>query len=209
MNMQSYLIEHATRMGVNITQVQSQQLLSYLGLIEKWNRVHNLTALRDPQKMLTHHILDSLSVSPYIKAKNLLDVGSGAGLPGIPLAIINPDWQVTLTDSNKKKTAFQQQVIIELGLNNITVLPGRVEEQHPEQKFDGIISRAFSEVNLFIELTRHLLAKGGRWYAMKGVYPEQELSSLPDGIEVSSIHELNVQLLDAKRHLVILKEVDD
>lgn len=192
-----------------ISTAQSQQLLAYLGLIEKWNRVHNLTAVRDPHKMLTHHILDSLSVSPYVKAKNILDVGSGAGLPGIPLAIINPQQHITLSDSNRKKATFQQQAIIELGLSNVTVMAGRVEELRPQQKFDGIISRAFSEINLFIELTRHLLAESGYWYAMKGVYPEQELSALPDGIGVYSIHELNVLLLDAKRHLVILKEVDD
>jgi len=207
--MKNYLIDHAASMGVAITQAQSEMLLAYLRLIEKWNRIHNLTAVRDPNKMLSHHILDSLSVSPYVKAKNLLDVGSGAGLPGVPLAIINPHLRVTLTDSNKKKAAFQQQVVIELGLTNVAVLSGRVEALQPEQKFDGIISRAFSEINLFIDLTRHLLTKDGHWYAMKGVYPEQELSSLPTGIEVLSIHELNVQLLDAKRHLVILKEVDD
>ena len=207
--MKDDLIEQAASMGVPISHAQSQQLLAYLSLIGKWNRVHNLTAVRDPHKMLTHHILDSLSVNPYVKAKNLLDVGSGAGLPGIPLAIMNPQQHVTLSDSNRKKAAFQQQAIIELGLSNVNVMAGRVEELRPDQKFDGIISRAFSEINLFIELTRHLLIEGGCWYAMKGVYPEQELSALPDGVKVSFTHELNVRMLDAKRHLVILKEVDD
>ncbi|ARU32762.1 16S rRNA (guanine(527)-N(7))-methyltransferase RsmG [Sulfuriferula sp. AH1] len=207
--MMHYLIDQAASMGVAISPAQSQQLFAYLNLIGKWNRVHNLTAVRDPHKMLTHHILDSLSVNSYVKAENLLDVGSGAGLPGIPLAIINPHQRITLSDSNRKKAAFQQQAIIELGLSNVNVMAGRVEELRSEQKFNGIISRAFSEIGLFIELTRHLLSKGGYWYAMKGIYPEQELNSLPDGIEVSSMHELNVRLLDAKRHLVILKEVDD
>lgn len=195
-------------MGVAISPAQSQQLFAYVGLIEKWNRVHNLTAVRDPQNMLTQHILDSLSVSPYVKVKNLLDVGSGAGLPGIPLAIINPQQHITLSDSNKKKAAFQQQAIIELGLSNVSIAPGRVEDLQPQQKFDGIISRAFSEINLFIELTRGLMNESGRWYAMKGVYPLQELSALPEGIKVDSVHELNVPALDANRHLVILKEAD-
>ncbi|MDR3391447.1 MAG: 16S rRNA (guanine(527)-N(7))-methyltransferase RsmG [Sulfuriferula sp.] len=209
MSMLSYLIEHAAILGVTISETQGELLLAYLNLIEKWNRVHNLTAVRDPNKMLSHHLLDSLSVYPYVKAKNLLDVGSGAGLPGIPLAIINPAWNVALIDSNKKKSAFQQQVVIELGLSNVNVLSGRVETIAPEIKFDGIISRAFSEINLFIELTRNLIAANGCWYAMKGVYPEQELTGLAEGIEVVSVHELDVKPLEAKRHLVILKEADD
>jgi 16S rRNA (guanine527-N7)-methyltransferase len=209
MSMLSYLIEHAATLGVTVSEAQGELLLAYLNLIEKWNRVHNLTAVRDPNKMLSHHLLDSLSVYPYVKAENLLDVGSGAGLPGIPLAIINPAWNVALIDSNKKKSAFQQQVVIELGLSNVNVLSGRVETIAPEIKFDGIISRAFSEINLFIDLTRNLIAANGRWYAMKGVYPEQELTGLAEGIEVVSLYELDVKPLEAKRHLVILKEADD
>lgn len=206
--MQAYLIEHAASLGVMLTAQQAEQLLAYLKLIQKWNRVHNLTAVRDPEKMLPLHILDSLSVSPYITVSTLLDVGSGAGLPGIPLAIINPSLHVTLNDSNKKKATFQQQVVIELALTNVTVQTGRVEEINPEHKFDGIISRAFSEISLFIEFTRHLMGNGAYWYAMKGINPEQELTALPDGIIATSIHELNVPLLDAQRHLIILKEVD-
>lgn len=206
--MQAYLIEHAAHLGVMLTSKQADQLLAYLNLIQKWNRVHNLTAVRDPEKMLSLHILDSLSVNPYVKVSTLLDVGSGAGLPGIPLAIINPLLHVTLADSNKKKAIFQQQAVIELGLTNVTVTPGRVEEIQLERKFEGIISRAFSEISLFIDLTRHLMASEGCWYAMKGIYPEQELNALPSGIVSISIRELNVQLLDAQRHLVILKEVD-
>ena len=206
--MLSYLKEQAKQAGVQLSEEEANKLIAYLNLIQKWNRIHNLTALRDPAKMLSHHVVDSLAVNPYIKVKNLLDVGSGAGLPGIPLAIINQDMHVTLSDSNKKKSVFQQQVVIELGLSNITVVSGRVEAMEVEEKFDGIISRAFSEINLFIELTRNLLAKNGRWYAMKGVYPEQEVATLPAGVEVVSIHELNLPILEAQRHLVVLKEID-
>ena len=206
--MLSYLKEQAKQIGVQLSGEEANKLIAYLDLIHKWNRVHNLTALRDPAKMLTHHLLDSLAVNPYIKVQNLLDVGSGAGLPGIPLAIINQDMHVTLSDSNKKKSVFQQQVVIELGLRNVTVVSGRVETMKVEEQFDGIISRAFSEMNLFIELTRNLLAKNGCWYAMKGVYPEQEVTSLPEDIEVLTIHELNLPVLEAQRHLVVMKEIN-
>lgn len=202
------LIGYAAGMGITVTHAQAELLLAYLNLIEKWNRVHNLTAVRDPEKMLSHHILDSLSVQPYITCNNLLDVGSGAGLPGIPLAIINPDIKITLADSNKKKSTFQSQAIIELGLSNVAVISGRIEASRPDTRFDGIISRAFSEIKLFVDLTRHLLANDGYWYAMKGILPEAELAALPEDVSVFSMHELNVDLLKAKRHLVILKAVN-
>ncbi|WP_189941564.1 16S rRNA (guanine(527)-N(7))-methyltransferase RsmG [Sulfuriferula thiophila] len=206
--MLSHLKEQAKQIGVQLSEEEANKLIAYLDLIQKWNRIHNLTALRDPAKMLSHHLLDSLAVNPYIKVQNLLDVGSGAGLPGIPLAIINQDIHVTLSDSNKKKSVFQQQVVIELGLRNVTVVSGRVESMKVEKQFDGIISRAFSEMNLFIELTRNLLAKNGCWYAMKGVYPEQEVTTLPAGVEVLTIHELDLPILEAQRHLVVMKEIN-
>ena len=206
--MLSHLKEQAKQIGAQLSEEEANKLIAYLDLIQKWNRIHNLTALRDPAKMLSHHLLDSLAVNPYIKVQNLLDVGSGAGLPGIPLAIINQDMHVTLSDSNKKKSVFQQQVVIELGLRNVTVVSGRVESMKVEKQFDGIISRAFSEMNLFIELTRNLLAKNGCWYAMKGVYPEQEVTTLPAGVEVLTIHELDLPILEAKRHLVVMKEIN-
>lgn len=202
------LIGYAAGMGVTVTQAQAELLIEYLNLIEKWNRVHNLTAVRDTEKMLSHHILDSLSVQPYLTCKNLLDVGSGAGLPGIPLAIINPDVNITLADSNKKKSAFQSQAVIELGLSNVVAISGRIEAYKPDTKFDGIISRAFSEIEMFVAFTRHLLAKDGYWYAMKGILPEAELAALPEDVSVFSLHELNVGLLNAQRHLVILKAVN-
>lgn len=197
----------ASLLGLALDAGQLDKLMQYLGLIQKWNRVHNLTALRDPQIMLTHHLLDSLAVLPHVHINRLLDVGSGAGLPGIPLAVARPDWGVTLSDSNHKKSSFQQQAMIEMGLSNVRVAPGRVEDIKPGQKFDGVISRAFSEIADFVSCSHHLLATGGRWYAMKGACPDEELAQLPAGIEVERVVPLAVPGLDAQRHLIILKAV--
>lgn len=205
MTQQQQLAEGAAALGIRLDEDQLVRLLQYLALIRKWNRVHNLTALRDPDKMLTHHLLDSLAVVPYLYGQTWLDVGSGAGLPGMVLAIARPDWQITLADSNHKKSSFQQQARIELGLTNICVVAGRVQDTEPGRKYSGVISRAFSEMGEFIRLTQHLLAPGGRWYAMKGVHPQDELTQLPTGIQAEKILPLAVPGLDAERHLVILK----
>lgn len=205
MTQQQQLAEGAMALGIRLDEDQLARLLQYLALIRKWNRVHNLTALRDPDKMLSHHLLDSLAVVPHLHAQTWLDVGSGAGLPGMVLAIARPDWQITLADSNHKKSSFQQQARIELGLTNICVVAGRVQDTDPGRKYSGVISRAFSEMGEFIRLTQHLLAPGGRWYAMKGVHPHDELTQLPAGIQVEKILPLAVPGLDAERHLVILK----
>ncbi|MHB1676337.1 MAG: 16S rRNA (guanine(527)-N(7))-methyltransferase RsmG [Sulfuriferula sp.] len=203
-----YLKEQAEEMGISLTQLQAERLMAYLGLIAKWNKVHNLTAVREADKMLSHHVLDSLSVKPYVLAENLLDVGSGAGLPGIPLAIVNSHQHVTVMDSNTKKTSFLRQAVIELDLKNVTVIAGRIESLASEQKFDGIISRAFSDINQFVKVSRQVLAIKGHWYAMKGICPDAELQQLPSGIKLLSVQPLNVPLLAAQRHLVILKEVN-
>lgn len=201
-------LEAGTRsLGIALDEMQLTRLLQYLGLIQKWNRVHNLTALRDPKKMLTHHLLDSLAVLPHLDVDRLLDVGSGAGLPGIPLAIARPDWAITLSDSNQKKSSFQLQAVIELGLNNVQVVSGRVEDIQCEHKFDGVISRAFSEIADFVACSARVLTAAGRWYAMKGTYPQAELERLPAGVEVERITSLVVPRLDAQRHLITLKAV--
>ena len=181
-----------------------QKMLDYLSLIEKWNKVYNLTAIRGKDQMVSHHLLDSLAVLPRLWPGRWLDVGCGAGLPGLVLAIAKPDWHFTLVDSNSKKTSFVKQAIIELGLHNSTVRCLRIEDMQAEEKFDGIISRAFAETADFVGLTRHLLAEKGRWAAMKGA-PEQELKRLPGDIEVERIIPLIVSGLDAARCLVILK----
>jgi 16S rRNA (guanine527-N7)-methyltransferase len=203
--MKEMLVKNAVKMHINISDEQADKLIQYLHLIVKWNRIHNLTAIRNPQDMLTHHLLDSLSVNQWVKADKLLDVGTGAGLPGIPLAIVRPEMHITLSDSNNKKSIFQQQANIELDLKNVTVKSGRVEDLCDVEKFDGIISRAFSEIALFTNLTKHLLADDGRWYAMKGVFPNEELESLPEYVQVEAVHELEVPMLNAQRHLLVMK----
>lgn len=191
------------QMGLQISDEVQQQLLSYLALLDKWNKVYNLTAVREPLEMVTLHLLDSLSVLPYIKGPRLLDVGSGGGLPGIVLAICLPQLRVTTIDTVQKKTIFMRQVKGELGLDNLEVVHARVEAFETEP-FDQIISRAFAEIGLFIELTRHLMAKNGHWLAMKGVSPQYDLALL-QGIK-STIHPLSVAGLQAERHLAIIEQ---
>lgn len=200
-------------MGLNLTPEQQQKLLDYVALIHKWNQVHNLTAVREPLDMITLHVLDSLSVLPYVECKYLLDVGAGAGLPSIPLAICLPELQVVAIDAVQKKVSFMRQVKAQLGLANFMVIHGRIEDQEVtehatagqdfKQKFDVVISRAFSEIGLFVKLTKHLLAEDGKWLAMKGVVPQHEFKK--SGIEPNEIKVLKVAGLDAERHLIILK----
>jgi 16S rRNA (guanine527-N7)-methyltransferase len=209
--LQSKLEAGLQAMGLQIDTEMQGKLIAYLLLIDKWNKVHNLTAIRDPLEMVTLHLLDSLSVLPHVQAldaKNLLDVGAGAGLPSIPLAICLPELQVTAIDSVQKKTSFMRQVKGELGLSNFFVESGRVESLKKDQKFDVIISRAFSEIGLFIKLTKHLLAENGVWLAMKGTVPMHELESADFkslNIKPSRIEVLKVAGLDAERHLVYLR----
>jgi len=195
-------------MGLQITVEQQQKLLDYVALIYKWNQVHNLTAVREPMEMVTLHILDSLSVLPYIDCERLLDVGAGAGLPSIPLAICLPGLQVTAIDAVQKKVIFMRQAKAQLGLVNFNVIHGRIEEQEVPSKdmperFDVITSRAFSEIGLFVKLTKHLLADGGKWLAMKGTVPQHEFDK--SGLRPVDIKVLKVAGLDAERHLIVLE----
>ncbi len=189
-------------MGLTIPVPTQQKLLDYLALIHKWNKVHNLTAVREPEEMVTLHLLDSLSVLPHIQAERLLDVGSGAGLPGIPLALCLPELQVTVLDSSHKKASFMRQVKAELEIANLDVVCGRVEQFKPSDLYDVIISRAFSDLNLFTSLTRHLCKPNGQWLAMKGVHPYEELAQI--SIQPSQVVPLTVAGLEAQRHLVFL-----
>lgn len=182
-----------------------EKLLAYLALLDKWNRVYNLTAVRDVERMVSHHLLDSLAVLPYLQGETLLDVGSGGGLPGIPLAIARPALQVTLIDSIAKKTAFLLQAKAELGLANVSVVTGRVEDHKPEAPFDLITSRAFADLREFVTLTRHLLKPDGHWLALKGLYPHEEIALLPSDVKVSADHALVVPGLEAHRHLIVLE----
>jgi 16S rRNA (guanine527-N7)-methyltransferase len=192
-------------LGLALPDGAEAKLLAYLALLDKWNRIYNLTAVRAAERMVSHHLLDSLAAVPFFQGARVLDVGSGGGLPGVPLAIARPDLQVTLIDSVAKKTAFLLQAKMELGLDNLSVVTRRVEDYRPETGFDLITSRAFSDLKEFVSLTRHLLAPGGRWLAMKGLMPHEEIVSLPDWAQVSAHHRLLVPGLEASRHLIVLE----
>ncbi|WP_417549309.1 16S rRNA (guanine(527)-N(7))-methyltransferase RsmG [Methylophaga sp.] len=188
---------------LQLSDQQKALLLDYLALLQKWNKVYNLTSVRDPQTMLTRHILDSLSLIPYLDCKSLLDVGSGAGLPGIPIAICFPQMAVTLLDSNIKKTRFLQQVKAELKLNNVTVVHGRVE-QISLPKVEVVTARAFATIAEIIDLAARHCDDAGSLVLMKGVYPEQELAAIKSGFTLQDIVTLNVPGDQAERHLVRL-----
>jgi 16S rRNA (guanine527-N7)-methyltransferase len=204
------LLEEGVReLQLDLTAEQKSKLLDYVALLGKWNAVYNLTAIRDPRQMLIQHILDSLSIVPHLKGlppSKALDVGSGGGLPGIVLAIVFPQWSVTVNDIVQKKSAFQSQAKAELGLTNLSVVTGRVESLQPgievPGKFDVIVSRAFAELTDFVTLARHLVADNGAIWAMKGVRPDGEIERLPDGAQVKQVIRLNVPSLDAERHLI-------
>ncbi|MGH8751150.1 MAG: 16S rRNA (guanine(527)-N(7))-methyltransferase RsmG [Burkholderiales bacterium] len=203
MNLAHELEQGVIALGLELSPQARQKLLDYLALLEKWNKVYNLTAIREPQKMVSHHLLDSLAVAPHLEAKSLLDVGSGAGLPGIPLAIARKEWQITLLESNHKKSAFLQQTVMELKLANVSVQNQRVENFKPQKKFDCVISRAFSDLAEFAELAGHLCQ--GYLAAMKGVYPHEELAQLPQEFRAEVIA-LRVPGVEAQRHLVIVRK---
>ena len=208
------LEQNASAMGVTLDARQVGQLLDYLGLLAKWNAVYNLTAVRDPAQMVTQHLLDSLSVvSAFAEARRVLDVGAGGGLPGIVLAIwagvANPDMRIALIDTINKKTAFLTQVKAELGLANVTVHTGRVEQLQVDSPFDVITSRAFADLTDFVTWSGQLLSDDGRFIAMKGVLPEDEIRRLPAGWVVESVQPLVVPTLAAQRHLIVIRrEVD-
>ncbi|OFZ86147.1 MAG: 16S rRNA (guanine(527)-N(7))-methyltransferase [Betaproteobacteria bacterium RBG_16_64_18] len=184
---------------------QQGLLLQYLVLLDKWNQVYNLTAIRDLTKMVEAHLLDSLSAVPLLAGESVLDVGSGAGLPGIPIAVAKPGWEVTLLDSNHKKAAFLRQAVAELALKNANVVCERVESWVAPKKFEVIISRAFSDLGEFVSLAGGLLAPGGVIAAMKGLHPFEELERLPSGFRVKEVRGLQVPGLGAERHLVLIE----
>ncbi len=194
--------------GITLPAGAGGKLAAYLALLAKWNRTHNLTAIRDPERMVTHHVLDALVTLPHLPARagvRVLDVGSGGGVPGLPLAIARPAWQVVALDSNHKKGAFLQQAIIELALANAQATTSRVEDYVPTAPFDVVISRAFADLATFVETSARHLAPGGELVAMKGVYPDEELAHLPAGFRVKALPTLTVPGLDAERHLVIIE----
>ena len=190
--------------NIQVSEQQKDQLIELVNLLNKWNKAYNLTSVRDPQEMLVKHILDSLVVSPYLQGDRFIDVGTGPGLPGLPLAIINPDKQFVLLDSLGKRVSFIRNAVLKLRLTNVTPVLSRVEEYHPEEKFDGVLSRAFASLKDMTEWCHHLLSSDGLFYALKGIYHQEEVQNLNDIFTVEKVVSLDVPTLVGERHLVLL-----
>jgi 16S rRNA (guanine527-N7)-methyltransferase len=195
----------AAAMQIELSDAQTAALMDYLGLFQKWNKAYNLTAIREPERMVDLHLLDSLAVHPYIQdADNIIDVGTGPGLPGVVLAIMNPHKHFTLLDSNGKKTRFLFQARTALKLENLTIVNERVEAYHPPQPFDMIVSRAFASLADMTSWCRHLRAENGCFLAMKGQYPEDEIRAIESEFELVASHAIEVPGVEGERHLLRL-----
>ena len=190
---------------IQLTDRQKDQLIQLVQLLNKWNKAYNLTSVRDPQEMLVKHILDSIVVSPYLQGDRFIDVGTGPGLPGLPLAIINPTKQFVLLDSLGKRISFIRNAVRELGLTNVEPVLSRVEEYQPAQKFDGVLSRAFASLKDMTDWCTHLPKQDGYFYALKGIYHEDEVQELDKKFEVKDVITLNVPELVGERHLIVLR----
>jgi 16S rRNA (guanine527-N7)-methyltransferase len=205
-DLQTMLATGLATLRLQLTCAQQRQLLDFIALLEKWNRSFNLTSIEGAEAMVSHHLLDSLSILPFIAGNEVLDVGSGAGLPGLPLAVARPEWRIALLDSNGKKTRFMQQAVLELGLSNISVIKSRIEEYRPERAFDTVVSRAFSSLGEFVQASRAACGPQTKLLAMKGVYPEAELKELAATGYKADVVKLSVPGLSAERHLVSLQK---
>ena len=195
-------------LNLQLSNEQQLKLIAFIELLKKWNRVYNLTAVHDLHQMLKRHLLDSLSIAPYLKGARVVDIGAGAGLPGIPLAIANPEIHFVLIDSNRKKTRFMQQAKTELELNNVDVVCSRAEDFKTSELFDSVISRALSSLSQFTGWASHLCAADGIILAMKGTYPETELSEIAKSFEIKAVHKINYWGLDAERYLIEIKSAN-
>jgi len=207
-NQTEFLQKALIHNGHHIPSAIQEQMLHYLDLMREWNRVFNLTSIRDPKEMIILHLLDSLSIHPYLHGKNIIDIGTGAGLPGIPLALHNPEKHFVLLDSNHKKTRFLNQVIYDLKINNVEVVHTRAEDYN-KQQFDSILSRAFSELLVMLLRTEHLISDTGQFLAMKGTYPEHELQEIPAEFKLINVYKLTIKELNAERHLVCMEKNTD
>lgn len=202
--MKTYLHDLLANNQIFFNDEVETKLITYLDLLHQWNKVFNLTAIRDEHQSVLLHILDSLSIRNYVQGTRILDVGSGAGLPGIPLALAFPEKQFVLLDSNNKKTRFLRQVMYELNLKNIEVIHARCQQFQDEKRFDTILSRAFASIKVMLDTTHHLLAEHGQFLMMKGVYPEDEIREIPDKFKLLNVHKLEIKGLDAQRHIVLI-----
>ncbi|ARA89929.1 16S rRNA (guanine(527)-N(7))-methyltransferase RsmG [Pasteurella multocida] len=191
--------------ALSITDQQKEQLIKLVLLLNKWNKAYNLTPVRDPMEMLVKHILDSVVVSPHLQGKHFIDVGTGPGLPGLPLAIVNPNKHFVLLDSLGKRISFIRNAIRELGLDNVEAVLSRVEEYHPEQPFDGVLSRAFASLKDMTDWCQHLPKQDGYFYALKGLYHQEEVEELSEKFTIQQVIRLQVPELIGERHLVIVK----
>src|SRR5436190_8208452 len=198
------LIRQLNQNQFNIDDVISKKLIEYVLLLHKWNQVHNLTSIREPLQMISKHILDSLAISPYLQGPRILDVGTGAGLPGLPLALTHPQYRFALLDSNGKKTRFLTHVIQTLMIDNVDIISSRVEQYYPENCFNCIVSRAFSQLYDFLHKTKHLCCKNGIFLAMKGQYPAEEINTLDENFKLIDSKSLKIAGLDEKRHVLII-----
>ena len=204
--LQQQLTTLLAQTDIALTQKQQQQLVRYVELLDKWNKAYNLTSVRLPQEMMVKHIMDSLVVAPHLTGYHYIDVGTGPGLPGIVLAIALPETQFVLLDSLGKRVRFLMHVKHELGLDNVTPVQSRVEEYQPSVKLDGVLSRAFASLQDMIDWCSHLIDHSGKFIALKGVFPSEELDSLPAGVKFEQKIALEVPDLDAQRHLIILSK---
>ncbi|HAS14442.1 MAG TPA: 16S rRNA (guanine(527)-N(7))-methyltransferase RsmG [Idiomarina abyssalis] len=204
--MKEQLKELLKQAQLTLSESQIEQQLALVGLLDKWNKAYNLTSVRNPKDMLTRHIMDSLAVRQYLQGQRFIDVGTGPGLPGLPLAIAEPDKEFVLLDSLGKRIRFIRQVCHELKLTNVTPVQARVEDYQDEKKFDGVISRAFASLNDMLSWCEHLPSDKGRFYALKGLYPQEELDELSANYKTESIEQINVPGIDASRHIVIISK---
>lgn len=202
----SLLTKALTEQQLQIAPEQQAQLIAYLSLLQKWNRTYNLTSIIEPKDMVYLHLLDSLIIQPYLQGTRLIDVGSGAGVPGMVLAITNPQQHWTLLDKNNKKTRFLTQVVAELGLKNVEVVQMKSEEFHPTTGFDSILSRAYGSLTFFLETTKHLRAHNGIYIALKGKYPTEEIAQLNGIARILNVVPLKLANEDMTRHLVIFTD---
>ncbi len=208
MTLKQQLSTLISKTDLKVSEQQIDLLIQYVELLNKWNKAYNLTSVRDPSEMLVKHIMDSLMVGEVLNGKNFIDVGTGPGLPGIPLAILFPERNFVLLDSLGKRITFLRQVVFQLKLCNVTPVKARVEEYQGELIFDGILSRAFSSLNDMVSWCQHLItAERGQFFALKGQYPQDEIAQLPANIILVDSHEITVPELVGERHVLVLKKL--